>query len=146
METKNTVKFKDIETPTTVEGFRKNLMKYYVCHGRKLVVQGDLVSVDDLECLDDLYKITPQPMITPLVYYDRDDVRKHMMKPNHFLSFEGLFEEDEFATIYENQQDFINSGIPSWVKIDNQILREFFWKTLGDFSGYSYNIHTQQKE
>ena len=146
METKNTVKFKDIETPTTVEGFRENLMKYYVCHGRKLVVKGDLVSVDDLECLDDLYKITPQPMITPLVYYDRDDVRKHMMKPNHFLSFEGLFEEDEFATIYENQQDFINSGIPFWVKIDSQILREFFWKTLGDFSGYSYNIHTQQKE
>ena len=136
METKNTVKFKDIETPTTLEGFRENLMKYYVCHERKLVVQGDLVSVDDLECLVDLYKITPQPMITPLVYYDRDDVRKHMMKPNHFLSFEGLFEEDEFATIYENQQDFINSGIPSWVKIDNQILREFFVKTLGDFSGY----------
>ena len=132
------VKFQDIETPTTVEGFRENLIKYYVCHGRKLLLQGDKVSVDDLDCLGDLYEITPKPMITPQVYYDIDDVRKHMMSPKHLLSFRGLYDDKEFATIYVNQEEFIDSGTPSWVMIDNQILRDFFWKTLGDFSGYSY--------
>ena len=86
MEINNTVKFKDIETPTTVEGFRKNLMKYYVCHGRNLLLQGKMVSVDDLDSLDDLYEITPNPMITPQVYYDIADVQKHMMSPLHLLS------------------------------------------------------------
>ena len=138
MEINNTVKFKDIETPTTVEGFRKNLMKYYVCHGRNLLLQGKMVSVDDLDSLDDLYEITPNPMITPQVYYDIADVQKHMMSPLHLLSFRGLYDDEEFATIYLNQEEFIKSGTPSWVMIDNQILRDFFWKTLGDFSGYEY--------
>ena len=53
-----------------------------------------------------LYEITPNPLITPQVYYDIDDVRKHMMSPKHLLSFRGLYDDDEFATIYENQKDF----------------------------------------
>mgnify|MGYP006191713293 CR=1 FL=1 len=137
MEINNTVKFKDIETPTTVEGFRKNLMKYYVCHGRNLLLQGDMVSVDDLDCLVDLYKFNPNPMITPQVYFDIEDVTKHLMRPKYYLSFRGLYDEEN-PTVYLNQKKFIKSGTPSWVTVDNLFHRDFFLKTLGNFSGYEY--------
>ena len=57
-----TIKFKDIETPTTVEGFRENLKKYFcVIEGRtkdddQLYVQDEWnIKVKDLDSLDSLY-------------------------------------------------------------------------------------------
>ena len=54
-----TITFKEIKTPTTVEEFRENLLKYYVSYGRNIMVGsndkniGDFC-VDDIESMEDL--------------------------------------------------------------------------------------------
>ena len=141
MENK-TINLKDVKTPKTVEEFRENLRKYYVCLGdpnkkEELMVQElNKVKIDELKSLDDLYEIHPEPMICPQVDWDMDDVEKYVNKTGQFMSCDGFFDDDKNYTLYESQMDHSRYGNPSWFKIDNQILREFYVKTLGDFSGY----------
>ena len=120
-----TINLKDVKTPKTVEEFRENLRKYYMCLGKdpknldELYIRGEhRVKIDELNSLDDLYKFDPEPYISPLVDLD------------------GYEYKDKNYSIYESQRDFTDHGNPTWVKIDNQILREFYVKTLGDFSGF----------
>ena len=64
-----------------------------------------------------------------------NDVSEYMEEKGLFNSSWGFFEETENYKIIE-------SGVPltewncGWVTITNQILREYFVKTLGEFSGY----------
>lgn len=143
-----TVNFNDIETPTTVQGFRKNLMKYYGCNGSydpkktkqvrdELMMMGQEILVDDLNRLDDLYRLDSKPYISPLVEFNMDDVEEYMMESGQLFSSNGFFENTEKYTIYTSIEDYIQHGKPSWWMVDNQILREFYVKTLGKFSGYS---------
>lgn len=121
-----TISLKDVKTPKTVEEFRENLRKYYWCirnpqNEYVLNVKGKpRVKIDELNSLNDLYKFDPEPCITPLVNLD------------------GYYYKDKNYSIYKSQKDFIslpNNSIRSyWIK--DQILREFYIKTLGDFSGY----------
>ena len=134
---KKTISLKDVKTPKTVEEFRENLRKYYMCLGDDLYVQQlNNVKIDELNSLSDLYKLHPQPQISPLLDWDMKDVKKHMDKTNQILSSHGFFDDEKNYTLYESQRDYSDYGNSSWVKIDNQILREFYVKTLGDFSGY----------
>jgi len=136
------VKFKDIETPTTVEGFRDNLKKYFTCIGsNNLYVMnshGSGIPICDLNQLDDLYKITglSQVKIAPLIEWDMDDVSVYMNETNQYRSSDGFFENTNKYTIYQTTVDLWRYGKPMWMGIDNKIVREFYVKTLGDFSGY----------
>ena len=139
---KKTISLKDVKTPKNVEEFRENLRKYYMCIGdpktreELYVQQVDKVKIDELNSLSDLYKLHPEPKISPLVDWNMDDVEKHMDKTNQIMSSHGFFDDEKNYTLYESQRDRSKYGKPTWVTIDNQILREFYVKTLGDFSGY----------
>ena len=74
-----TVKFSDIKTPITKKGFRRNLKKYYFCHGNDLLVNGETISISNLNKLTDLYKYYSEPKITPLIKYEIDDVYNYIM-------------------------------------------------------------------
>ena len=139
-----TIKFKDIETPTTVEGFRENLKKYFcVIEGRtkeddQLYVQDEWnIKVKNLDSLGSLYSMTKHdpPSVIPLVEWNFDDVKDYMDETGQSFSCDGFFENTDKYKI-------IKSGLPLtewnplWIRIDNQILREYFVKTLGEFSGY----------
>ena len=142
---KKTISLKDVKTPKTVEEFRENLRKYYMCLGDDLYVQQlNNVKIDELNSLSDLYKLHPQPQISPLLDWDMKDVKKHMDKTNQILSSHGFFDDEKNYTLYESQRDYSDYGNSSWVKIDNQVLREFYVKTLGDFSGYVTDKNSQQ--
>ena len=131
--------FKDIETPDTLEGFHENLRKYYVCPRDFIYVMNhlDKIKVESLESLSDLYERCPEqtPQICPKVIWDMKDVEKHMNETGQFSSCDGFFDNEDNSKIYEDP-NFMMSHRSSWVTIDNQILREFYIKTLGEFSGY----------
>jgi len=136
------VKFEDIKTPTTVEGFRDNLVKYFLTQrgSRNLIVMGLLkgIPVENINSLSDLYKLNPQPNICPQVEFTWEGVEKHMGETGQFFSCHGFFDNEENYTFFEGETGFSKSckNPPSWYGIDNQILRDFYGKTLGDFSGY----------
>ena len=142
MENLETISLNDVKTPKTVEEFRENLRKYYTCLGdpkkkeELFVQQLNKVKIDELNSLSDLYGLHPEPMICPKVDWNMDDVHNHMDKTGQIMSCNGFFDDENNYTLYESQKDHSRYGNPSSVKIDNQILREFFVKTLGDFSGY----------
>ena len=137
MEQVETISLNDVKTPKTVEEFRENLRKYYMCLGDDLFVQQlNNVKIDELNSLSDLYDLHHEPMICPNVDWNMDDVYEHMDKTGQIVSSHGFFDDEKNYTLYESQMDHSKHGNPMWFKIDNQILREFFVKTLGDFSGY----------
>ena len=54
------------------------------------------------------------------------------------LAYFDFFDNEDNFTLYDNQNDFIqNSDNVKWYTLDNQILRVFYSKVLGEFSGYS---------
>ena len=131
--------FKDIKTPKTLEGFHENLRKYYVCPRDFIYVMNhlDKIKVESLESLSDLYERCPEqtPQICPKVIWDMKDVEKHMNETGQSSSCDGFFDNEDNSKIYEDP-NFMMSHRSSWVTIDNQIMREFYVKTLGEFSGY----------
>ena len=63
-----------------------------------------------------------------------------MEETDQVLSFHGFFDNEDNFKIYEDQKDFFKQKDKvHWYTIDNQILREFYMKTLGEFSGYIKN-------
>ena len=129
--------FKDIKTPETLEEFHENLRKYYICPRDFLYVMYHLdeIKVESLKSLSDLYERCPEktPQIVPKVVFDMEDVTKHMNETGQDSSSDGFFDNEDNFKIYENQTEFISYR---WFTIDNQIMREFYIKTLGEFSGY----------
>ena len=123
---KKTISLKDVKTPKTVEEFRENLRKYYMCLGDDLFVQQlNNVKIDELNSLSDLYDLHPDPMITPQVYWNTDMDNKNY-------------------TLFDSMKEYLNYGHPRWVSLDNKLLREFYVKTLGDFSGYVTGKNSQK--
>jgi hypothetical protein len=143
-----TIAYNDIQTPTTVEEFRENLVKYYVTIGDELLtVMGENeIPIKDISSFKDIYERTgtgfsgdgSSPSITPMVDVDMDALIHFMVKTGQFKSSEGFFESGDHTTIYTDQSEFINTKNVNWYTLDNQILREFYMKTLGSFSGYEY--------
>ena len=112
------VKFQDIETPTTVEGFRENLRKYYSClpmgSNNLYVMESDGIPIDDLNGLDDLYKISDlfTVKIAPLVDWKMDDVSVYMKETNQYMSCDGFFENTKKYTIFDSMEDYWKYGKP----------------------------------
>jgi len=136
----------NIQTPQNVEEFRNNLKKYFVCiGGDELYVQNcdtDSINVNELNSLTDLYRRCNtkhfNPSITPKVN-PKKDFEEYMNETNQFLSFNGYYDDENNYEIIEDTNTFLGDYKPMWVGIDNQFYREFYMKTLGEFSGYVYS-------
>ena len=131
----------NIKTPQTVEEFRTNLKKYFVCIGKdELYVQNcdtDSINVNELNSLTDLYKRSNHfnPTITPKVN-TKKDFSEFMSETNQIVSFDGYFMDENNYEIIENQNTFLGDYEPKWVGLDNSIYREFYHLTLGEYCGY----------
>ena len=113
-----------IQIPNTVEEFRNNLRKYYVCVKDKLMVNNlhkkMEIDINELNSIKDLYSLTYRkniiPMITPLV--------------------ERGYTIGDF-TIYDSFGDLLNNNIqPKWYYIDDYSMSFFYKSTLGKYNGY----------
>ena len=152
-----------ISTPKTVEQFRENLKKYdmtQVVDG-KLHICVDIImngiEIDTLESITDLYKICRDlglretPAITPKIHLKLDfDDWFNSEKLRTTGWWKPCFWEDENNfIIVESQNDWFiknykfqfgskkgKKSTCNWYSLDNQILRDFYIMTLGDFSGY----------
>ena len=136
----------NIETPHNVEDFRNNLKKYFVCIGDnddELYVQNcdtDRINVNELNSLTDLYQRCNtehfNPMISPKVN-PKKDFEKFMKETNQIFSLNGYFMDENNYEIIEDRRTFLSDYEPKWVSLGNQIYREFYYLTMGSFSGYS---------
>ena len=131
-------KVNEIKTAKSVEEFRNNLKKYFICVGQNreyLYVQTDKTTtecdINSIESLSDLYEKynTSVVSITPTINFNVHDV---LGKDKSELE---VFEINKNQ--WSDQNDFMTGGNPCWYKIDNQILRSFYIQVLGDYSGYS---------
>ncbi len=131
-----------IKTAKTVEEFRKNLRKYFVCikNEELYVRQKSGVKINELNCLSDLYEKVEFMDGTPRISVKVNplkDLKEFMRETNQRFSTIGYFLDEKNFEIIDNQDDFMLDYNPLWIGIDNQIYREFFILTLGEFSGYS---------
>jgi hypothetical protein len=146
---KTVVKLSDVKTPKTVEEFRKNLSRFFVKDGgtNNLMVMGNpnSISIEEISSFSDIYNITgtgfggdgSSPSITPTVEFSMDDVKDFMDRTGQVMTSTGFFENEDNFTLYDDQSDFVKNGENvGWYSLDNQILREFYSKVLGEFSGY----------
>jgi hypothetical protein len=151
--TKNTIKFKDIKTPKTVEEFRDNLKKYYCKDGDKRLMNsvGETVIIDELESMEDLYKVGnedwewngsdhdhPPFSLTPSIVLEKQNKDKtKYLKENEILwNFEGLitpietvckefWENEDNFTIFENDQ---SSFIQHQANLHDSVYWYPYWK------------------
>jgi hypothetical protein len=141
------IKYEEIKTPKTIEEFRTNLKKYFVCIGENreiLFVKGrndKNIRVDTLTSFNNLYNFDVTH-ITPTIVFDISKISDEEIYQNiNSRDFSSVLSDEKRFPIYEmnnadDVQSFIHNKNPQWIKMDNQILRCFFIKTLGDFSGY----------
>lgn len=150
-----TIKYDDIKTAKTVDEFRENLKKYFltVSHKAKtndnefhtsLVCRSNgeqFPSIDKLESLSDLYKMGVQHII-PTIAVNTDKITQDEITENMWSrSFESVLKDDSRFPVYEMQdesctREYVEKYSPMFFTMDNQILRDFYIKVLGDFSGY----------
>ena len=130
----------NIKTPTTVKEFRNNLKKYYLCKGDKLMMMNDKsVPIDEISSLSDLYDkvegfdvwISPQIIL-------KKDIIEYMKENKLSWGVEGYFDDENNFEVFDDQTDYLNED-GKWYKTDNQILRDFYYFSLGEFSGYKLN-------
>lgn len=155
------IKLKDIKTPTTVEEFKENLKKYYFGYGKdalyvKTQIEGaDGVTFDKINSLNDVYKETKtgfggdgsSPCISPMISKQSFDKMMDITVKNMFdktINEEDLFKQMGDIDVFDSTNDkerssFMGNANPQWIGLDNQVLRLFFAKTLGEFSGYQTN-------
>ena len=137
-----------IKTPKTVKEFRENLKNYfftvgedYLCVFTKNGGTRD-IPINNISSLDDLYELTgtgfngdgSAPGIVPLIDYEQEKIMDVRKKTGTTWSFFG-----EDYKVYTKEQSLSVQDVverPQWFGLDNKILREFYVKVLGDFSGY----------
>jgi hypothetical protein len=135
---------KNIIKPKTVEQFRENLKKYYVCSGDSLMIKTTrgkdyFISINDINSFSDIYQLTEtgffyrgkningnQPMITPMVEFDI----------NFWEGWSFWYDEENYKLWIDKNQFFKECYKPIWFSLDNTVLREFYCITLGEFCGY----------
>ena len=147
------IKYEDIKTPKTVEEFRENLKKYFVCTGNDWSTRNELmvqdknrILINELNSLSDLYnKCLSVPSIIPYVDFDMNSINtEEILSMMDSRNFEDVMKDESRFKIYDidsvaSHQDFMSNAKVMWIGLDNQIYRSFFIKTLGDFSGYNSN-------
>ena len=148
---KTTTTVGQIKTPKTVEEFRQNLNKYfYGCGKNALYVKpangvARAIPIASISSLNDIYRLTgsgfggdgSSPCITPLINFDMDEVADYMDANELYCDAWGFFGDD--YKVYNKEKSFkVQHKVknPKWFSLDNQILREFYVKVLGEFAGY----------
>lgn len=160
------VKYDDIKTPSTLDEFRENLKKYYYCiknDREQLYVQTDNhfknnendkleytsgtheIDIDSIKSISDFYFRLKAGVvrIIPTIDFNVQSVTTDEIlgKNNPDRTFRNVYRDQARFVIYEmeNKDDVFEFGEnknPCWYGIDNKILRSFYAKTLGEFSGY----------
>ena len=116
------------------------------------------VPIQDIESLDDLYKITGTGWNRRPTKEQKEEVEKIRSSYGGSYTIEEIIEEkqriaeivgpdspsitplldnEEDFDLYDNQQTWLdNSSTKVWCPLDNQMMRNFYVEVLGDFSGY----------
>ena len=145
------IKYNEIKTAKSVKEFRENLQKYFVCvgHNREyLYVFSDrgveMCDINSIESLSDLYeKYGHSIRVTPTIKFNVQNLSDAEVTMYMWdRDFTEVLQDDSRLKVYEmnsadDTQDYIQSRDASWYGIDNQILRSFYIKVLGNYSGYS---------
>ena len=131
-----------IKTPTNVEEFRNNLSHYYMTirgqdnyEGLYVMGHNRGIDINKLNCLDDLYRYDRHPHISPQVKLVKDLV-EYMNEQEGFCNTSEYFYDEKNYKVFTNQLKFNRKVDWLWYGIDNPILREFYYLTLGEFCGY----------
>ena len=135
-----TIKLSEIKTPSNVAEFRENLKTYFAGFSQdELYVRTnnseELIGIkyELISSFQDIIEISGDynPSIIPLINFDMDDVFDHMIRTNQSYSSDGFFHDN--YEVYKNVPGILMKIKKStWVTLDNQILREFFLKVLGE--------------
>jgi hypothetical protein len=149
---KTTTTVGQIKTPKTVEEFRQNLTNYfYGCGKDALYVKPEngfalAIPIASISSLDDIYRLTgsgfggdgSSPCIIPLINFDMDEVADYMDANELYFDASGFF-GDDYKVYNKEKSSKVQRKVnnPQWFSLDNQILREFYVKVLGEFAGYS---------
>ena len=149
---KTTTTVGQIKTPKTVEEFRQNLNKYfYGCGKNALYVKpangvARAIPIASISSLNDIYRLTgsgfggdgSSPCIIPLINFDMDEVADYMDANELYFDVWGFF-GDDYKVYNKEKSSKVQRKVknPQWFSLDNQILREFYVKVLGEFAGYS---------
>ena len=89
------------------------------------------------------------PWITPTTTAKVHDLTSEecfevMMNMKHRCCLDYLSNPDRVSTFdtytWEDQTKYIERMKPSWSALDNQVLRRFYQKTLGKWSGYNEDL------
>tara|TARA_B100000787_G_scaffold57206_1_gene41599 strand:+ start:176 stop:643 length:468 start_codon:yes stop_codon:yes gene_type:complete len=151
-----TIKYEDIRTATTVAEFRENLKKYFLittdtANNAELVVRSNdvqRVEIDKLDSLSDLFSLGVTHIV-PTIAINTDQITQQEIIKNMFTrDFSSVLNDSSRFPIYEmnnhnDRRDFLDYVDVMFYSVDNQILRSFYAKTLGKFSGY---VSSEQKE
>ena len=142
-----TIKWNNIDTPTSVEEFRENLKKYFVCIGKDremLFCRGEnsSINVDEIDDFNDLYKQGVQKVCPTIQCNTHRITSAEIVSNMGTRDFSSVLSDSGRFPIYEmnNADDvrkYIDTKNPLWFGLDNQILRAYYVKTCGQFSGYS---------
>jgi len=149
-----TIKYEDIKTATTVAEFRENLKKYFLtnadtANNAELVVRSNdkqTIEIDKLNTLSDLFNLGVTHIV-PTIAINTDQITQQEIIKNMFTrDFSSVLNDDSRFPIYEmnnqeDRQDYLNNHNPMFCSLDNQILRSFYVKTFGKFSGYVSSEH-----
>ena len=149
---KTTTTVGQIKTPKTVNEFRQNLKRYfYGCGKNALYVKpangvARAIPIASISSLNDIYRLTgsgfggdgSSPCIIPLINFDMDEVADYMDANELYFNAWGFF-GDEYKVYNKEKSSKVQRKVknPQWFSLDNQILREFYVKVLGEFAGYS---------
>ena len=151
-----TIKYEDIRTATTVAEFRENLKKYFLittdtANNAELVVRSNdvqRIEIDKLDSLSDLFSLGVTHIV-PTIAINTDQITQQEIIKNMFTrDFSSVLNDSSRFPIYEmnnhnDRRDFLDYVDVMFYSVDNQILRSFYAKTLGKFSGY---VSSEQKE
>ena len=142
-----------IKTPTNVDEFRDNLRKYYLSHNDELITSIEVdntVLISEISSVKDLI-IKGVRMVTPLIGFKDNDVVTSLFewmektkKGRTFTDFVthgfGFFKDESNFELYKGFEELCEGtkGNPSWYGWDSLPLKEFYYITLGKFSGWDF--------
>ena len=151
-----TIKYEDIRTATTVAEFRENLKKYFLTtsdrsNNATLVCRSNdkqTILIDEINSFSNLYNLGVVSVI-PTIAVEVDKITQVEIMQHMFTrDFSSVLNDDSRFPIYEienveDSRDYMFNHNPLFSSLDNQILRSFYMKTFGKFSGYAFR---EQKE
>ena len=147
--TMKTIKYEEIKTPTTVAEFRENLKKYLLTtpdrsNNATLICRSrgkQNILIDEINSFTDLYELGVE-MIIPTIHVDVKNITQSEITTHMFSrEFSSVLNDDSRFPIYEMEKsedcrEYMFNHDPLFSTLDNQIMRSFYAKTFGKFSGY----------